>query len=63
MPLVRYWSSAQTIDNVPLSWTNFREADDFERVSDGRSLFRPDDLLALVELVDTLLEGSEEVVK
>lgn len=44
--------------SVPVSWTSLRRVDDFERVASGRSLFRSDDLAALREMVDSLLEAS-----
>ena len=44
--------------SVPVSWTSLRRIDDFERVASGRSLFRIDDLAALREMVDSLLEAN-----
>ncbi|MCY4467380.1 MAG: hypothetical protein OXC08_01560 [Thiotrichales bacterium] len=46
--------------SVPVSWTSLRRVDDFERVAAGGSMFRPDDLAALREIVDSLLEQGEK---
>ena len=46
--------------SVPVSWTSLRHVDDFERVSSGRCLFRPDDLVALREVVDSMLVPTVE---
>ena len=43
---------------VPVSWTSLRRVDDFERLSSGRSLLRADDLAALRDLVDCLLDAA-----
>ena len=49
-----------TLVSVPVSWTSLRRIDDFERVASGRSLFRADDLVALREVVDSLLAPAVE---
>ena len=51
--MVRYVADSQTLVSIPISWTNLRVVDDFERISSGRSYFRADDLLELRELVDS----------
>ena len=56
--IVRYFEDGPTgaiLFSVPVSWTSLRRVDDFERVSSGRSLLREDDLVALREVVDSLL--------
>ena len=56
--IVRYFAddtAGAILFSVPVSWTSLRRVDDFERVASGRSLFRADDLIALRELVDSLL--------
>ena len=45
---------------LPASWTSLRKIDDFERMSDGRSLFRPDRLIRLSHLVDGLLNDDQK---
>ncbi|MCY3597256.1 MAG: DUF5372 family protein [Rhodospirillales bacterium] len=61
VPLVRHrveGPAGPVFVSVPVSWTSLRHIDDFERVSSGRSLLRPDDLEALRELVDCLLDAA-----
>ena len=59
VPLVRCMVDAYTIRSLPRAWTSLREADDFERASAGRALFRMDDLERLRSLVDTLINDQE----
>ena len=54
--LVRCVREDETLLTLPLAWTSYRLADDFERTSAGRSLWRADDLATLRAVVDTLLE-------
>jgi len=56
VPLVHYLADDGTLASMPVSWTDLRGIDDFERVSSGRSLFRADDLVALRVLVDSWLD-------
>jgi hypothetical protein len=44
----------QRVSSLPASWTDVEAPDAFVVVSAGRSLFRPEDLLALADLVDGL---------
>ena len=56
--IVRYFADGPAgaiLFSVPVSWTSLRRVDDFERLASGRSLFRADDLVALREVVDSLL--------
>ena len=41
--------------SVPTAWTSVAPRDPFAAISEGRSLFRTEDLLALVAVVDRLL--------
>ena len=43
-----------TLTSVPTEWTDMAEPDVFVAAAAGRSMFRPDDLLALAELIDGL---------
>jgi len=44
----------QRVYSLPASWTDVEALDAFVAVSAGRSLFRPEDLLALRDLLDGL---------
>ena len=55
--LLRCQVDRHTIRCFPQAWTSARAVDNFERVSAGRALFRPDDLSALRVMVDVLLDG------
>ncbi len=54
--LVRCVREDETLLTLPLAWTSYRLADDFERASAGRSPWRVDDLLELRAVVDALLQ-------
>ncbi len=43
-----------TQTSVPTGWTDMAEPDVFVAAAAGRSHFRPQDLLALIELIDGL---------
>ena len=61
--IVRYFAdgpTSATLVSAPVSWTSLRRVDDFERVASGRSLFRAEDLVALREVVDSLLAPAVE---
>ena len=60
--LVRCVREDETLLTLPVAWTSYRLADDFERASAGRSLWRADDLATLRAVVDSLLErgGSDD---
>ena len=53
--LVRCMVDEERVRSLPVAWTDRRTVDDFERLSAGRSLFRPDDLDALRAQVEVLL--------
>ena len=59
VPLVRCVVDEERVRSLPVAWTDQRTVDDFERVSAGRSLFRPDDLEALRAKVDVLLDDQK----
>ena len=61
--MVRYVADSQTLTSIPISWTNLRVVDDFERISSGRSYFRADDLLELCELVDSRSDSGRSVIR
>jgi hypothetical protein len=44
----------QRVRSLPASWTDVEAPDTFVVVSAGRALFRPEDLLALADLLDGL---------
>ena len=44
----------QQLVSVPASWTNVIPVDAFVKVADGRSFFRPQDLMGLCNLIETL---------
>lgn len=47
-----------TLTSVPTGWTDMAEPDVFVAAAAGRSLFRPQDLLALAEVIDGLLPSA-----
>ena len=57
--LVRCIVDEERVRSLPAAWTDRRKVDDFERMSAGRSLFRPDDLDALRAQVDVLLDDQK----
>ncbi|MGH9107424.1 MAG: DUF5372 family protein [Acidimicrobiales bacterium] len=44
----------QRVCSLPASWTDVEAPDAFVAMAAGRSLFRPDDLLALADLLEGL---------
>jgi hypothetical protein len=54
-----------TLTSVPVEWTDMAEPDVFVAAAAGRSHFRPQDLLALAELIDGLppSRGSQKRVR
>lgn len=44
----------QRVHSLPAAWTDVEERDLFEVMSAGRSLFRPESLLALADLLEDL---------
>jgi hypothetical protein len=53
-----YFDAQGRLRSILTSWTSLADADAFTRASQGRSWFRPDDLLRLGALVDELSGGS-----
>ncbi len=62
-PMMHCYADADTLCSIPVAWTSRRQIqiDDFERISAGRALFRPDDLKRLRARVDALLYDQEYV--
>ncbi len=52
----------QRVYSLPASWTDVEGPDVFVTVSAGRSLFRPEDLLALADLLDALSRARAQAV-
>jgi hypothetical protein len=55
---VYYGGEDGSLRRLPLSWTDAGAEDPFLAFSDGRSLFRVDDLVRLTGLVDQLTKGG-----
>jgi hypothetical protein len=51
---VYYHDDDGGLRSLPTRWTSLSPPDPFEVVAAGRARFRPDDLLRLAELVETL---------
>lgn len=51
---VFFFGDDGTMTSLPTSWTDVAQPDTFVAMSAGRSPFRVEDLLALVELIDGL---------
>jgi hypothetical protein len=47
-----------TVARLPCSWTDAQGPDPYSILSEGRSRFRLDDLLKLVEVVEHMLAGG-----
>ena len=56
---VFYKGPSERLVSIPATWTTFSEPDPFISLTDGRSAFRCEDLLALRRYLDSL---GEEVV-
>ena len=52
-------ASCGAVYSMPARWTSIHVADGFELASAGRSRFRSDDLVKLVELLESIKNGSE----
>jgi len=49
--------------SVPINWTDIESADPFVKISDGRALFRIEDLLRLAILInDIKRQGRNEKI-
>ncbi|HVZ35834.1 MAG TPA: DUF5372 family protein [Polyangiaceae bacterium] len=46
-----YYQDGDDLKRMPTSWTSAADVDPFVKLSAGRSLFRVEDLIALVELI------------
>ena len=59
---VYFYSERQQLTALPASWTDVVAVDPFVSVAAGRAPFRPNDLLALVQLVHCVArKGSKDV--
>jgi hypothetical protein len=62
LTLRNYWGENRVIftgssghmQSIPVAWTDLAPADPFVVLANGRALFRPPDLLALAQLIQTL---------
>jgi len=57
-----YWASFYDdrgrLVSLPASWTSLGDIDPFKDLSNGCSLFRPEDLLRLVELIEGIKDAE-----
>jgi len=51
---VEYYNDLGEVDIIPLAWTDAKGLDPYLELSNGRSLFRLEDLLRLVDLISDL---------
>ena len=51
---VYFHQDGERLWTVPLAWTDLAPPDCFREMAQGRSLFRPDDLLRLASLIEGL---------
>jgi hypothetical protein len=51
---VEYYNDVGEVDCIPLAWTDAQGLDPFLEISGGRSFFRLEDLLRLLDLVSDL---------
>jgi len=56
---LNYFDARGRLRSVLTSWTSLADADPFLRASAGRSWFRPEDLLQLCALLQTVDGGDE----
>jgi hypothetical protein len=59
---VYYLNDEGSLCRMPAAWTDAGDAEPFIQISDGRSFFRPLDLLALADLLGYLEGGSGDGV-
>ena len=57
---VFYYNTKGRRSSVPLEWTDIGPMDPFVAVSDGRALFRVEDLLRLVRLIEEVRSASQK---
>ena len=57
--VVRCIIDDEEIRALPVTWTDLREADEFERASAGHCWFRHDDLEALRAQIDALMDDQK----
>ena len=57
---VYYHGSSARLLSIPAAWTTLSEPDPFVVLTDGRSAFRCEDLLALRRYLDSLREEADD---
>jgi hypothetical protein len=55
--MVFFFGPKKKLQAIPVRWTTLASPDVFVRHSQGRAAFRPDDLLELFALIQTLHPG------
>ena len=58
---VFYRGSSERLVSIPAAWTTLSEPDPFVALTDGRSAFRCEDLLALRRYLDLLWGEADDV--
>ena len=56
---VYFFGDDGTMQSLPTAWTDAAAPDVFVALSGGRSAFRPDDLLAVAAVLDSLGQASD----
>jgi hypothetical protein len=51
-----FTGSSGHVQSMPVVWTDLAPVDPFVNLANGRALFRPADLMALANLIQTLKE-------
>jgi hypothetical protein len=57
---VYFYNKNEKLVSVPVSWTNYASDDPFIRISEGKALFRAEDLLGLHKIIRNLKENRYE---
>ena len=58
---VFYRGSSERLVSIPAAWTTLSEPDPFVSLTDGRCVFRCEDLLVLRRYLDSLMEEASDV--
>jgi hypothetical protein len=56
---IEYYNELGEVDCIPLAWTDAKGVDPFLEISGGRSFFRLEDLLRLMDLISDLSSKSK----
>ena len=59
-PFIEYYNESGEVDCIPLLWTDAKGVDPFLEISGGRSYFRLEDLLRLIDLITDLSNKSNK---